>query len=40
MLMNAFAHEAIQKVSIEPLRERLSEPIEKRMNGEIARGHE
>jgi Fe-S cluster assembly protein SufD len=40
MLMNAFAHEVIQKVTIEPLRERLSELIEKRMNGEIARGHE
>ncbi len=40
MLMNAFAHEVIQKVSIEPLRERLSELIEKRMNGEIAKGHE
>ena len=40
MLMNAFAHEVIQKVTIEPLRERLSELIEKRMNGEIAKGHE
>lgn len=40
MLMNAFAYEVIQKVTIEPLRERLSELIEKRMNGEIARGHE
>jgi Fe-S cluster assembly protein SufD len=40
MLMNAFAHEVIQKVTIEPLRERLSELIEKRMNGEIDRGHE
>ena len=40
MLMNAFAHEAIQKVSIEPLRERLSELIEKRMSGEISKKHE
>ena len=40
MLMNAFAHEVIQKVTIEPLRERLSELIEKRMSGEISRTHE
>lgn len=40
MLMNAFAHEAIQKITIEPLRERLSELIEKRFNGTIGRTHE
>jgi Fe-S cluster assembly protein SufD len=40
MLMNAFAHEAIQKITIEPLRERLSELIEKRFNGTIGGTHE
>lgn len=39
MLMNAFAHEVIQKISIEPLRDRIDELIEKRLNGEISRCH-
>ncbi len=39
MLMNAFAHEVILKISIEPLRERIDELIEKRLNGEISRCH-
>lgn len=40
MLMNAFAHEVIQKITIEPLRERINELIEKRLNGGISRTHE
>ena len=40
MLMNAFAHEVVQKITIESLRERIDELIEKRLNGEIARRHE
>jgi Fe-S cluster assembly protein SufD len=40
MLMNAFAHEVVQKISIEPLRERIDELIEKRLNGEISRCHD
>ena len=40
MLMNAFAHEVILKITIEPLRERINELIEKRLNGEISRRHE
>jgi Fe-S cluster assembly protein SufD len=40
MLMNAFAHEVVQKITIETLRERIDELIEKRLNGEIARRHE
>ena len=40
MLMNAFAHEVILKISIEPLRERIDELIEKRLNGEISRCHD
>jgi len=40
MLMNAFAHEVVQKVSIGQLRDRIDELIEKRLNGEISRYHE
>ncbi len=40
MLMNAFANEVIEKVSILPLRERIEELIEKRFKGEISRCHE
>jgi Fe-S cluster assembly protein SufD len=40
MLMNAFAHEVILKITIEPLRERIDELIEKRLSGEISRFHE
>lgn len=40
MLMNAFAHEVVQKINIEPLRERIDRLIEKRLNGEISRCHE
>jgi len=40
MLMNAFAREVVQKISIEPLRDRIDELIEKRLNGEISRCHE
>lgn len=40
MLMNAFAHEVIQKITIEPLRERINELIDKRLKGEISHCHE
>ncbi|MBA4409343.1 MAG: Fe-S cluster assembly protein SufD [Odoribacter sp.] len=40
MLMNAFAHEVVQKITIEPLRDRIDELIEKRLNGEIGRSHD
>ena len=40
MLMNAFAREVVQKISIEPLRERIDELIEKRLKGEISRCHD
>lgn len=39
MLMNAFAHEVVQKITIEPLRDRVDELIEKRLNGEIGLSH-
>jgi Fe-S cluster assembly protein SufD len=40
MLMNAFAHEVVQKITIAQLRDRIDELIEKRLNGEISRYHE
>jgi Fe-S cluster assembly protein SufD len=40
MLMNAFAYEVIQKIRIEPLRDRIGELVEKRLKGEISRCHE
>jgi len=40
MLMNAFAHEVILKINLEPLRDRIDELIEKRLNGEISRFHD
>jgi len=40
MMMNAFAHEVIQEIKVEALRERIDELIEKRLNGEVARCHD
>ncbi|HAH23670.1 MAG TPA: Fe-S cluster assembly protein SufD [Prolixibacteraceae bacterium] len=40
MLMNAFAHEVIQKITIEPLRNQIDELIEKRLKGEISLCHD
>ena len=40
MMMNAFAHEVVQEIKLEPLRERIDELIDKRLRGEIARCHE
>jgi Fe-S cluster assembly protein SufD len=40
MLMNAFAHEVVQKITIEALRDRIDELIEKRLKGEISRCHD
>ena len=39
MLMNAFAHEVIQEIRVEALRERIDELVEKRLRGELARCH-
>jgi len=39
MLMNAFAHEVIQEIRIEPLRGRIDELVEKRLKGELAKCH-
>jgi Fe-S cluster assembly protein SufD len=40
MMMNAFAHEVIQEIKVEALRERIDELIEKRLKGEVACCHE
>lgn len=40
MMMNAFAHEVVQEIKVEALRDRIDELVEKRLNGEVARCHE
>lgn len=40
MMMNAFAHEVIQRISIGPLRDRIDDLVDKRLKGEVARCHE
>jgi len=40
MMMNAFAHEVIQEIKIEPLRDRIDELVDRRLRGEVARCHE
>ncbi|MGQ7868321.1 Fe-S cluster assembly protein SufD [Sunxiuqinia sp. sy24] len=39
ILMNAFAHEVVQNIRVEPLRDRIDELVEKRLRGELARCH-
>ncbi len=40
MMMNAFTHEVIQQVKVEPLRDRIDELVDKRLRGEMARCHD
>jgi Fe-S cluster assembly protein SufD len=40
MMMNAFTHEVIQQIKVEPLRNRIDELVDKRLRGEVARCHE
>ncbi len=40
MMMNAFAHEVVQKIKVEPLRDRIDDLVDKRLRGEVARCHE
>lgn len=40
IMMNAFAHEVVQEIKIEALRERIDDLVEKRLKGEVARCHE
>lgn len=39
MMMNAFTHEVIQQIQVDPLRDRLDDLVDKRLKGEIARCH-
>lgn len=40
MMMNAFAHEVVKEIKLEPLRDRIDELVEKRLKGEVARCHD
>lgn len=40
MMMNAFAHEVVEQIKIEALRNRIDELIEKRLKGEVAHCHD
>lgn len=40
MMMNAFAHEVVEQIKIEALRDRIDELIEKRLKGEVAHCHD
>jgi Fe-S cluster assembly protein SufD len=40
MLMNAFAYEVVRQIRVDPLRDRISELIDKRLRGEVSRCHE
>jgi len=40
MLMNAFSYEVVRQITVEPLRDRISELVDKRLRGEVGRCHE
>ena len=40
MMMNAFAHEVIQEIKVEALRDRIDDLVEKRLKGEVAHCHD
>lgn len=40
MMMNAFSYEVVQNITVEPLRDRINELVEKRLRGDIGRCHE
>lgn len=40
MMMNAFAHEVVEQIKIESLRDRIDDLIDKRLRGEVARCHD
>jgi Fe-S cluster assembly protein SufD len=39
MLMFAFAHEVLQKINVEPLREQIDNLVDKRLRGEVSQCH-
>jgi Fe-S cluster assembly protein SufD len=40
IMMNAFAHEVVQEIKIDALRERIDDLIEKRLKGEVSQCHD
>jgi Fe-S cluster assembly protein SufD len=40
MLMNAFSYEVVRQIRVEPLRDRISELVDKRLRGDLGRCHE
>ncbi|HZH72724.1 MAG TPA: Fe-S cluster assembly protein SufD [Mariniphaga sp.] len=40
MMMNAFTHEVIQQIQVDPLRDRIDDLVDKRLRGDVARCHE
>ena len=40
MMMNAFTHEVVNEIKLEPLRDRIDELVDKRLKGELARCHD
>lgn len=40
MMMNAFTHEVVSEIKLEPLRDRIDELVDKRLKGELARCHD
>ncbi|WP_319229717.1 Fe-S cluster assembly protein SufD [Draconibacterium orientale] len=40
MMMNAFAHEVVKEIKLEPLRDRIDELVDKRLRGEVSRCHD
>lgn len=40
IMMNAFSYEVVKTIKVEPLRDRISELIERRLNGDVGRCHE
>lgn len=40
MMMNAFTHEVVAEIKLEPLRERIDELVDKRLKGELSHCHD
>lgn len=40
MLMNAFSYEVVRQITVEPLRDRISELVDKRLRGDVGRCHD
>ena len=40
MMMNAFTHEVVNEIKLEPLRDRIDELVDKRLKGELAHCHD